>query len=277
MTKKIYSIVFLVLMLMSCGPKKQVVASERSKERSRKKEIKEKKPREWEPNLIPEKFVYFDITSTEHYIQTFQEIAKQNMIDYGIPSSITLAQGILESASGKGELTRKSNNHFGIKCHKGWTGDRAYHDDDEKGECFRRYNHPMYSFSDHSLFLSRRGRYAFLFKLRKDDYKGWARGLRKAGYATDKKYPQKLIALIERYELYRYDREVIKGNRNRAKKEDTKRHLPIKGKMYVVAKGDTLYSISKKYGLTVSELMEINHLNTTNLNVGQELIIKSSK
>ena len=115
------------------------------------------------------------------------------MVDYGIPASITLAQGILESGSGKGELTRKSNNHFGIKCHRNWTGDRAYHDDDEKGECFRRYNHPMYSFNDHSQFLTGRKRYAFLFKLRKDDYKGWARGLRKAGYATDKKYPQKLI------------------------------------------------------------------------------------
>lgn len=274
MIKKTYSFVFLVMILVSCGPKKQVAISEKSKERRTK--ANEKKPREWEPNVIPEKFVYFDISSTKDYIETFKEIAIQNMRDYGIPASITLAQGILESGSGRGELTRKSNNHFGIKCHKGWTGDRAYHDDDAKGECFRRYNHPMFSFSDHSLFLTQRGRYAFLFDLRKDDYKSWARGLRKAGYATDRKYPQKLISVIERYELYKYDREALKGIKKSGNTKIVKKSQ-ASGKIYVVAKGDTLYSISRKYGLTVSQLMRINRLDNTNLNVGQELIIKSSK
>jgi flagellum-specific peptidoglycan hydrolase FlgJ len=274
MIKKSHTLVLLFLILASCGPKKQAVISER-KEKSTNK-VKDKRLPEWEPNLRPEKFVFFDIKSTEHYIQTFKDIAKQNMIDYGIPSSITLAQGILESGSGRGELTRKSNNHFGIKCHRGWTGDRAYHDDDEKGECFRRYNHPMYSFSDHSQFLTNRNRYAFLFKLRKDDYRGWARGLRKAGYATDKRYPQKLISLIERYQLHQYDNEVLKKNKKRNQKV-VANNSSASTKVYVVSKGDTLYSISRKYGITVSDLMQINRLKTTNIDIGQELIIKPSK
>ncbi|XLS28584.1 glucosaminidase domain-containing protein [Flavobacteriaceae bacterium M23B6Z8] len=274
MIKKTYPLIFLIFVLISCGPKKQVVTSKRSEERS--EEMRKNNPREWEPNVIPEKFIYFDISSTEEYIDTFKEIAKQNMLDYGIPASITLAQGILESGSGRGELTRKSNNHFGIKCHKGWTGDRAYHDDDAKGECFRRYNHPMFSFSDHSLFLTQRSRYAFLFDLKKDDYKAWAKGLRKAGYATDKKYPQKLISVIERYDLFKYDREVLKQDK-RSNKSTVLKTSKASGSIYVVAKGDTLYSISRKYGLTVSELMKMNRLDSTNLDVGQELIIKSSK
>lgn len=272
MINKNYFLVCFVLILVSCGPKKQVVEAENTARRT--KEIrKRQEQKEWEPNVAPEKFIFFDIRSTEDYIQTFKEIAKQNMVDYGIPSSITLAQGILESASGRGELTRKSNNHFGIKCHQGWTGDRAYHDDDEKGECFRRYNHPMYSFSDHSQFLTKRDRYAFLFDLEKDDYKAWARGLRKAGYATDKRYPQKLISLIERYRLYEYDEEVLGKKRNR---KPVVLNVPS-GEIYIVAKGDTLYSISRKYGLTVNELMQLNKLDSTNIDIGQQLIIKSSK
>src|SRR5690606_1187377 len=139
------------------------------------------------------KFVYFPITSVEDYIETFAEIAQFEMKAYGIPASITLAQGILESGSGRSDLTRRTNNHFGIKCHAGWEGEYYFHDDDEKGECFRKYNHPMYSFRDHSIFLTSRSRYAFLFHLKKDDYKAWAKGLREAGYATDRHYPQKLI------------------------------------------------------------------------------------
>ena len=249
-----------------------VVTSKQNKKEA--EPYKKPKIREWEPNVAPEKFIVFNIKSTDQYIKTFKDIAKQNMVDYGIPASITLAQGILESGSGKGELTRKSNNHFGIKCHRNWTGDRAYHDDDEKGECFRRYNHPMYSFNDHSQFLTGRKRYAFLFKLRKDDYKGWARGLRKAGYATDKKYPQKLITLIERYKLYKYDKEVLKKRKkNRIKVADKKPSNAV----YIVAKGDTLYSISRLYGLTVDELMKINRLKTTHINIGQELVVKPVK
>ena len=128
------------------------------------------------------------------------------MEKYKIPASITLAQGILESGNGLSTLAKKSNNHFGIKCHKGWKGERVYHDDDEKGECFRKYTYVQTSYEDHSKFLTSRQRYAGLFKLKKTDYKGWARGLKKAGYATDKKYPKKLIKIIQDYKLYEFDK-----------------------------------------------------------------------
>ena len=133
------------------------------------------------------------------YIDEFYEIAMREMRLYGIPASITLSQGILESGVGKGRLSVEANNHFGIKCHTGWTGKKIYHDDDEEQECFRVYKSAAYSYRDHSLFLVERSRYAGLFKLARDDYESWAKGLRKAGYATDRKYPDKLIDLIERY------------------------------------------------------------------------------
>ena len=120
-----------------------------------------------------------------YYINTFQALAQEEMERYGIPASITLAQGILESGAGNGALALKAQNHFGIKCHSTWSGDRVYHDDDEKGECFRKYTDAKYSYRDHSLFLTQRSRYSDLFDLDQDDYKSWARGLKKAGYATD--------------------------------------------------------------------------------------------
>ena len=135
------------------------------------------------------------------YILKYAPIAVHEMHASEIPASITLAQGILESGSGKSLLATKSNNHFGIKCHSKWQGERVYHDDDEKGECFRKYQFVETSYKDHSAFLSNRSRYAFLFDYNKKDYKKWAKGLRKAGYATDKKYPQKLIKLIRTYKL----------------------------------------------------------------------------
>ena len=137
---------------------------------------------------------------------------------YGIPASITLAQGILESASGTSTLAVNANNHFGIKCHVDWKGAVIYHDDDEKQECFRKYNRVSESFRDHSLFLSERNRYAFLFELRKTDYKGWAKGLQKAGYATSKTYAKKLIKLIDEYDLTQYDKKSL----NRKDKEKLK-------------------------------------------------------
>lgn len=221
-----------------------------------------------------EKFVYFPISGVEEYISTFAPIAQMEMKAYGIPASITLAQGILESGYGQGELTRKTNNHFGIKCHKGWEGDFEHHDDDEAGECFRKYNHPMYSFRDHSIFLSTRARYAPLFELRKDDYKGWARGLKAAGYATDRQYPQKLISFIERYDLHRYDRDIL---------PESHRSTPVAERnndtygIHVVQQGDTLYSLSRRYLTTVSELMKLNNLNNTGLAVGQQLRIKAQE
>ena len=125
---------------------------------------------------------------------------------YGIPASITLAQGILESGNGESRLAIEGNNHFGIKCHNNWSGKTIIEDDDEKGECFRKYDKVADSYRDHSLFLTERGRYSFLFEYKKSDYKKWAKGLKKAGYATNPNYPTLLIDLIERYELYTYDK-----------------------------------------------------------------------
>ena len=130
------------------------------------------------------------------YIKEHKDLAINEMHRYNIPASITLAQAILESGSGTSFLAIEANNHFGIKCHVHWKGPKSYHDDDEENECFRKYSNVAESFRDHSIFLSERGRYSFLFELRKNDYKGWAKGLQKAGYATNKKYAKKLIELI---------------------------------------------------------------------------------
>ena len=139
------------------------------------------------------------------YIQMYKGISMKEMRRSGIPASITLAQGILESRSGNSRLAIKANNHFGIKCHSSWSGKKIYGDDDKKHECFRVYKNAQESFIDHSKFLTSQERYAFLFKLRKKDYKGWAHGLKKAGYATNPKYPRLLIDLIEKHKLYQYD------------------------------------------------------------------------
>jgi flagellum-specific peptidoglycan hydrolase FlgJ len=210
-----------------------------------------------------------NLTLTESYIYQFSEIAKQEMKLYGIPASITLAQGILESGNGQGNLTRRSNNHFGIKC-SNWKGAKVYHDDDKAQECFRKYTHAEYSYRDHSLFLFNRSRYAFLFDYPITDYKSWAKGLKKAGYATDPKYPKKLIGLIERYELYKYDEEiaVTLGIAPKHDKKNNKKSLPD---VHVVAKGDTLYRISNLYGITIEKIKELNQMNDNILSVGQEL------
>jgi hypothetical protein len=140
------------------------------------------------------------------YIALWKGEAVRQMVIHRIPASITLAQGLLESGSGKSELSKKSNNHFGIKCHKGWEGGKTYYDDDKKGECFRVYEDPKDSYEDHSLFL-KRDRYASLFELKIDDYKNWARGLKRCGYATSPTYAKALIELIERHDLGQYDQE----------------------------------------------------------------------
>lgn len=149
--------------------------------------------------------------ATLDYIERYKDIAMREMQEYRIPASITLAQGILESGNGNSELAKKSNNHFGIKCHKDWKGKRTYHDDDAKGECFRVYNSPEDSYRDHSKFLANGQRYAFLFDLKITDYKGWAKGLKKAGYATLPVYANVLIKYIEDYNLTQYDQMVVKG------------------------------------------------------------------
>lgn len=205
------------------------------------------------------------------YIDDFKDTAKNNMKEYGVPASITLAQGILESGVGTGSLSQQANNHFGIKCHKEWNGPSVLHHDDAADECFRKYNDPAESYRDHSLFLTTRSRYDFLFDLPTGDYKAWAKGLKKAGYATDPKYPDKLISLIERYDLHQYDEEVMG-----AKPKEKKNYSEPKSNKneYTVTKGDTLYSLSKKFGIAVEELKKKNKLQSNSLSIGQKLIVQ---
>jgi len=254
------------LLILGCKAKKNTIATSKKKYVPTEKLIVEKKGKSLSKEIKPPSK---NITYKETvilYIENYSPIAKEEMLQYGIPASITLAQGILESGAGRGELSAKSNNHFGIKCHKGWTGERVYHDDDKLQECFRKYKDPKYSFRDHSLFLTQRSRYNDLFKHNKDDYKSWAKGLKKAGYATDPKYPDKLIRIIETYELYIYDEEVL-GKKKSKKKEKKSSKI----KTYVVEKGDTLYSISKKFNLTVDTLKKYNDLDSNTIDVGQVL------
>ncbi len=215
------------------------------------------------------------------YVSQFKDIAMGNMKMYGIPASIILAQGILESGAGRGELAKSSNNHFGIKCHVGWTGESVKHDDDSAQECFRKYNNPSESFKDHALFLTGRSRYSKLFGLSKGDYKAWAKGLRAAGYATDPKYPDKLISYIERYSLHQYDNMVLDVNYVSNEKQmveelaiETKNPISNNFASYVVEKGDTLYSISRKFELKVEDLKQKNNLSDNTLSIGQRLVIK---
>ena len=210
------------------------------------------------------------------YIDKFAPIAQDEMRQYQIPASITLAQGILESGVGFGRLALDGNNHFGIKCHRGWNGGKMYHDDDAKGECFRTYDDPAESYRDHSVFLSGRQRYAFLFKLNKKDYVAWAKGLKKAGYATDPKYPKKIISIIERYKLYKYDSK--KGAKSvKNEKIDMVISKNKKNNIHRVEVGDTLYSIAYKYSVSVDDIVKENKLENNTIYKGQELIIPKSK
>ncbi len=277
MNKNIVTLLMLSILVVGCKSKKAYSDNLRTKNVLSERKRKKTKTRATSSNTdtsLPNdsgKFIAFSIASIPEYIDTFSEIAQLEMKAYGIPASITLAQGLLESGYGKGELAMKTNNHFGIKCHKGWQGDYDFHDDDEKGECFRKYNHPMFSFRDHSIFLTTRSRYAFLFNYRNTDYKKWAYGLRKAGYATDKRYPQKLIYLIEKHQLYKYDTEISKagyGNKIVVATETDAVH--------VVKKGDTLYALSRKYYVSVDQLMQMNNLKNANLSVGQKLMVRTT-
>ena len=206
-------------------------------------------------------------SKTENYIDNYAEIAMEQMRQYKIPASITLAQGILESGAGSGDLTRRANNHFGIKCHD-WKGAVVYHDDDTAQECFRKYSNAAFSFQDHSLFLAGRKRYTGLFKLAIDDYKSWAKGLQAAGYATDKKYPSKLIRIIETNKLYQYDAQVLGKSVKDAKK------VTSTSNQYTVKTGDTLYSIARKNKISVDELKNFNGIENNTIHEGQILYVK---
>lgn len=264
MKLKVVFICFLTIgFLSSCSSKKQTVHSKHKIPPTEKKVVAAaEKSTTTEKIAEPKQSI---ATSTIEYINTYKDVAMKEMREFKIPASITLAQGIIESTSGNSELTKRSNNHFGIKCHKGWEGDHTLHDDDEKGECFRVYKDPLVSYRDHSLFLTTRSRYANLFTLKDGDYVGWAQGLSEAGYATDRRYPAKLIGLIEKYDLHKYDAEVLGIPFKKVENMSLVHHT--------VVKGDTLYNISKRYGLTVEELKKINSLDSSDISIGQALNI----
>lgn len=200
------------------------------------------------------------------YIDQYKDLAIEQMLKYNIPASITLSQGLLESGAGRSWLTKSSNNHFGIKCH-GWTGRRVFHDDDERGECFRAYDNPRQSFEDHSRFLATQSRYARLFNYARTDYKSWARGLKQCGYATNPQYASKLIQIIELYNLNQYDKAkkfdqfMVKHSTEDGVAPDGNFHV-IKAynkNYYVIArKGDSFQSLSKELCIGKRKLAKYN-------------------
>lgn len=274
----------------------------------------------------------------QSYIDQYKDVAIEQMMKYNIPASITIAQGLFESSAGRSNLTRQGNNHFGIKCH-GWSGRRVYHDDDERGECFRAYDNARQSYEDHSRFLATQSRYARLFSLPRTDYRAWAHGLKQCGYATNPQYANKLIQIIELYGLNkldnakRYDKFIAKvsseerpgpngamrviraynnnyyviarqgdtfkeiGNeldisyrklakyneRNKKdilaqgdvvylRKKRKKAEKQYKGTYHIVKYGESMYSISQKYGIQMKSLYKKNHLSPDyDINVGDKL------
>ncbi|MCX3264478.1 glucosaminidase domain-containing protein [Pedobacter agri] len=233
--------------------------------------------------------------NTLSYIDEFKAVAIEEMNAFGIPASITLAQGILESGSGNSDLAKYANNHFGIKCTSDWRGKNYFRDDDQKNDCFRVYKDARESFKDHSEFLKRK-RYSFLFQLDKNDYRSWAQGLKTAGYATNPKYPDLLINMIEKYQLYQYDQSEsekqkiaredrvfseINQNIPQEKKKFTPVDTPPPGAKpiladgnYTVIKGDTLFNIAKRFNLSIDELKMLNEMTTDGIKLGQVLKVK---
>lgn len=235
--------------------------------------------------------------SRQQYIEKYKDIAIREMKSYGIPASITLAQACLESGDGNSSLATEGNNHFGIKCHDSWAGDKMYHDDDKKGECFRVYKQAEESFTDHSDFLRYRARYASLFDLDPKDYKAWAEGLKKAGYATNPQYAQALIKIIEDFQLYKYDGEIpvtevasVVPRPSKVKaitKKDIDRFVIVLGREvhkkngveYVRAKrNDTYDRIADEFKLTGDKLRKYNDAPTNStLKEGDIVYIKAKK
>ncbi len=280
---KVFLLGIIVVFFYSCGSQKKVVTSKKVITKPKPVVVAPTIPKKETPKeviAIEEPVVVTPVPEVEtskpksigdirqEYILTFADKAVDEMHKHKIPASITLAQGVLESGSGRSELALKSNNHFGIKCHKGWKGNRVSHDDDAKGECFRKYQDPRKSYEDHSAFLTSRKRYAGLFRLRPTDFTGWAYGLKKAGYATDPRYPQKLITIINTYKLYEYDLIENPYTHNEVSEIQT-----ITASYYTVKKGDTLYSIAKRNKMSVEQLKAKNGLIGNTIVIGQELII----
>lgn len=215
------------------------------------------------------------LISQQEYIELYKDEAIKEMIRSGVPASITLAQGILESASGNSPLAKYGKNHFGIKCHSDWTGPSMRLDDDRKNECFRKYKTVLQSYQDHSDFLAGKKRYEELFKLKPTDYKGWAKGLKKAGYATNPKYADLLIELIEKYELHQFDRygkvpprtPKLDGPKALAVRKQ-KRVVKIHNnhiRYTVVKTGDTFYKIANDFEMALWQILKYNDLNKTDI------------
>jgi hypothetical protein len=271
----IFFFIVLLIILSSCSAHKPTVSNSQAR---RNNHAVEQYNRESIAGYIP-----FTVAS---YIERFKKIAVKEMDLYGIPASITLAQGLFESANGNSDLAKIANNHFGIKCTSDWTGKSYYKNDDRDNDCFRVYTNPEDSYRDHSEFLKRK-RYAPLFELDKNDYRGWAYGLKQAGYATNPKYPDLLIGVIERYHLDQYDKpegEIqkikredrvlaeINNNIGSEKKDAIIQNTPSE-KLHTVVAGDTLYNISKRFGLSVDELKALNNMPDNSLKLGQKLVV----
>lgn len=269
--KNSIGLIAIVLLMASCLPRRSVINGNQDYPRRAPTENRETVTRSG---------------SAETYIFQYKDIAIKEMEQYGIPASITLSQALLESGNGNSRLAKQANNHFGIKCTSNWQGKTILKDDDNENDCFRVYNNPEESFRDHSEFLLRK-RYAPLFELDKNDYKGWASGLKRAGYATNPKYAELLISLIERYELYQYDSpetrvekiqreekvltEIVDKIPEEAK--DAAAKPPVSMQIHEVSAGETLYSIAQKYRLTVAEVKVLNNITGEAIQLGQLLLV----
>ena len=225
-------------------------------------------------------FMFVSVTSQnmtrKQYIEQYSKDAITQMHKHKIPASITMAQGILESSNGNSRLAVKGNNHFGIKCHN-WDGKKIYEDDDKKNECFRKYDNVLASFEDHSLFLKKYNRYAFLFDLKITDYKSWAKGLKTAGYATNKKYADLLIKLIEENQLYELD----KVEEAQSIVAETSRNVylhPNRIKYVISKEGETLLEIAKEFDMRLWQLYKYNDIeNVYELTKGEKIFIQPKK
>lgn len=236
--KKLYKLLSVIALILACGS----------------------------PILAQEK----PLNDSEKYVQQYSVIAVEQMTRHGIPASITLAQGLLESGAGKSELATEANNHFGIKADSRWNGRTYSHLDNGNWHKFRVYNSAEKSYEDHSLFLVGNSRYSALFKLDRTDYKGWARGLKNAYYAEDREYDKKLISIIERYGLHRYDNYTVADARKEQRKENVKENsianeskeiLLANGLPYVIADdGDTYASLSRQTGISKRKIRKYNEL-----------------
>lgn len=239
------------------------------------------------------------------YIKTYASLAIKEMNRTGVPASIKLAQGILETGAGQSDLVSRSNNHFGIKCKSSWTGEKVYHDDDEQGECFRKYENAEASYLDHSDYLKSQPRYSSLFNYDINDYRSWAWGLKKAGYATSPTYAEKLIKYIERYSLNELNNIMLDDNEeelnaylskfssngyaiinNTQSEQSLENDEPVKKTLlnklnlkkkrihvHTVRKGDSLTSISQKYKVSIPSIKKANSMKSDRLQIGQKLKI----